>query len=336
MNTIRTCKKCGFILGTRPGLLEQDGICQACLNIEDKKNIDFAARQQWLSQYLKECPNKGKYDCVVGVSGGKDSHMIVYRLMHDYGIKKPLLVSAVDEFTMTEAGKYNRDNISRHFGVDHIYFRYSHGEFCEQALTGFKENLNPLRWFEDQLYKAPFEIAKNFGINTVFMGENSAFEYGSAKQLDIFCPLSDEETKVIFLGAIYPYSTADSLAIAQKCGFRDLTYYNEWYRQGSTEQYAQIDSIGYLVHIWCKFPKFGFQRVSDMACRHVREGLMTKEQALQLIRDRDYILDPAAKADFCRTLEISHQDFDDTVEKYTNYNLLYKDCNNNLRRLDFK
>ena len=65
MNTIRTCKKCGFILGTRPGLLEQDGICQACLNIEDKKNIDFAARQQWLSQYLKECPNKGNYDCVV-------------------------------------------------------------------------------------------------------------------------------------------------------------------------------------------------------------------------------------------------------------------------------
>lgn len=37
MNTIRTCKKCGFILGTRPGLLEQDGICQACLNIEEKK-----------------------------------------------------------------------------------------------------------------------------------------------------------------------------------------------------------------------------------------------------------------------------------------------------------
>ena len=37
MSTIRICKKCGFILGTRPRLLEQDGICQACLNIEEKK-----------------------------------------------------------------------------------------------------------------------------------------------------------------------------------------------------------------------------------------------------------------------------------------------------------
>lgn len=335
MNEIRTCAKCGFILGTRPGLLEENGICQSCLNQEAKKHIDFQMRQQWLENYLEEYRGKGKYDCVVGVSGGKDSHMIVYRLMKNHGIKKPLLVSIADEFTLTEAGKHNRDNISKYFGLDHICFRYSHDEFCEHALTGFEENLNPLQWFEDKIYRIPYEIAKQFGINTVFMGENGAYEYGSSKELTLLSPLSDDETKVIYLGAIYPYSTHDSLEIARQCGFRDLSFYSEWYRQGSIEQYAQIDSIGYLVHIWCKFPKFGFQRVSDMACRHVREGLLTKEQACKFIQDRDYILDPAAKDDFCKTLEISHQLFDEIVEKHSNYNLLYRDSNNFLRRKDF-
>ena len=336
MGHIRTCKKCGFILGTRPGLLEENGVCLACINSEEKKQINFSERQHWLTKYLKETRGRSKYDCVIGVSGGKDSHMIVKRLMENHGIKNPLLVSLVDEFTLSKAGKYNRDNISRHFGVDHMLFRFNHDEFCEQALKDFKENLHPLRWFETKLYQIPLEIAQNFGINTVFMGENGAFEYGVKKELDIFCPLSTDETKIIYLGAIYPYSTQDSLKAATSCGFKDLTWFHEWYRQGTIEQYAQMDSFGYLVHIWCKFPKFGFQRVSDMACRYVREGRLTREQAVQLIRDNDYLLDPLAKDDFCRTLEISPAHFDEVVENHANYNLLYRDSNNALKRIDFK
>ena len=49
---IRTCKKCGFILGTRPGLKEENDICLACLNAKKKLMIDWQARQRWLSDYL--------------------------------------------------------------------------------------------------------------------------------------------------------------------------------------------------------------------------------------------------------------------------------------------
>lgn len=336
MSAIRTCRKCGFILDTRPGLKDQDGVCQPCLNSERKKTINFRERQQWLTEYLKETRTNSPYDCVIGVSGGKDSHMIVKRLMDNHGIKKPLLVSAVDEFTPSKAGQHNRDNISRHFGVDHLMFRFGHDEFCEHALADFENELHPLRWFESRINQLPLEIAQRYGISTVFMGENSAFEYGSAEELDIFSPLSTETTKSIYLGAIYPYSTHDSLEVARSCGFKDLTDFHEWYRQGTIDQYAQIDSVGYLVHIWCKFPKFGFQRVSDIACRYVREGLLTREQAVQLIRDRDYLLDPAAKDDFCTTLEISQHHFDDVVERHANYDILYRDCTNTLKRRDFK
>ena len=90
-----------------------------------------------------------------------------------------------------------------------------------------------------------------------------------------------------------------------------------------------------MVDIWCKFPKFGFQRVSDIACRFVREGLLAKEQAEAHIRDNDYILDPKAQYDFCKTLGISKDYFDSTVDKHANLNLVKKDVNGIYRRLDF-
>lgn len=331
---IRLCKKCGFILGTKPGLLEKDGICQACINHEKKKTIDYKKNQKWLTQYLAALPKKGKYDCAIAVSGGKDSHMIVQRLMDNHGIKNPLLISLVDEFTLTKAGKHNRDNICKHFGVDHILFRFNPDDFFEHTLHDFETNLHPLKWFEEKIYSQTFEIAKQFEISTLFLGEDGSFEYGLSEDINLFTSLSDETTKGIFFGALYPYSTQDSLAVARQSGFKDLTDFREWSRQGNIEQYTQIDSIGYLVHIWCKFPKFGFQRVSDIACRHVREGLLSKKQAENLIRDRDYILDPASKQDFCSTLGITEQHFDDVVAKQYNSHILHYDCNNNLRRND--
>lgn len=332
---IRTCNKCGFILGTRPGLMEKDGVCQACINSENKKNIDFKERQDWLTHYIKQNKTHPKYDCVIGVSGGKDSHMIVATLMEKHNVSNPLLVTVCDEFTMTEAGKHNRDNISRHFSVDHLIFRYSPEDFKKNTLHDFETALHPLKWIEEKLYLTPFEVAKNFGIKLVFMGEDPAYEYGSSAELKKFDKLTNDQVKVLYFGAFYPYSNIASYNVAKKHGFLDLNDCFEWYRSGSCDMYAQIDSIGYIVHHWCKFPKFGFQRVSDMACRFVREGTLTREQACELIKDRDYQLDGKAKADFCRLLSISPDFMDSVVEKHANTALVHKDVNGFYRRNDF-
>lgn len=325
---IRFCKKCGFILGTKPGLLEKDGVCQACINEENKKNIDFKSRQEWLTQYIKDNKTNENYDCVIAVSGGKDSVAIVQRLMSNHGVKKPLLVTACDEFTSTQAGAYNRKNIGDFFGVDHLFFRCNPKDFKKHTKEDFENELHPLKWIERRLYEIPFEVAKAYKIKLVFFGENSAYEYGSSDKLEIFHPtLCDEETQVIFMGAIYPYGNFDSLKVAQKCGFRDLNYYNEWQRSGIIDSYAQIDSIGYLAHHWCKFVKFGFQRTMDMACRFVREGYLTKEQAELLIKENDYKLDQAAKRDFCRTIDITEEHFDEIVSKHANRELVHQDIN---------
>lgn len=335
-NEIKTCKKCGFILGTRPGMMDRDGICLSCLNAEKKKMIDWNRRKIWLTKYISECRDKNNsgYDCVVGVSGGKDSCAIVKRLVEYHGAKRLLLVHVNDEFTHSEAGKYNLDNLVRKYPVELIDFRFNPKEFVEETRKSFFEELHPLKWIEAKIWEKTNEIARVYGIPLLIMGENGAFEYGVSEECDIFHPASDEQVKIVFMGAIWPYSNTDSLQEAKKMGFRTLSEFDDWQRQGSADDFTQLDSVGYMMQHWTKFVKFGFQRVSDLACRFVREGTLTRDQAMQMIKDSDWICDPYAKKDFCRTIHISEKEFDDTVDRFANRDILIKDVNGHWRRKD--
>lgn len=322
---IERCNKCGFILHTKPELKEIGGTCLACINQDNKKFIDFKERQIWLTRYIKRNRTNSKYDCVVAVSGGKDSHAIVKRLIENHDAINPLLVSVTDEFTHTKAGIHNINNLVNKYDLDLITFRCQPQQFKVNTYYDFVNELHPLKWIEEKIYKIPIEIAKQFGIKLVFFGENSSYEYGLGDELNIFHPSSDSETHIIFMGAIYPYSISDSLGEARSIGFKDLDDFNEWPRKGSIEQYTQIDSIAYIIQLWTKFPKFGFQRVSDIACRFVREGQFKREQAIKLIEEKDHVCDPMAKEDFCKTINITESFFNETVDKHMNKNLIYKD-----------
>lgn len=338
--SIQYCKLCGFPLGTRPGLLEHEGVCQACINSERKKSPEFQQmfkeRQAWLTEYIKQNKTHPVYDCLVAVSGGKDSHMILKRLYENHGVKRALLVTVTDEFTHTEAGKYNINNLVTRYNCDHIVFRCQPQTFKEETLKDFETELHPLKWIEEKIYSVPLEIAKAYGIKLVFFGENGAFEYGTSTELDVINKTDnwfdietgpyDEHTsyevELIFMGAIYPYSIADSLEQARSIGFKDLDDFNEWPRQGSIDQFTQIDSIAYIIQLWTKYVKFGFQRVADIACRYVREGEYDYGNAQYAIANFDHICDPMAKADFCKTLGITESHFDEVVAKHANRDIV--------------
>jgi hypothetical protein len=290
----------------------------------------FKKRQEWLTEYIQQNKTHEKYDCVIAVSGGKDSHAIVKRLYENHGVKNALLVSVTDEFTHTKVGKANIDNLVCRYNCDLITYRCSPITFKEQTLKDFEESLHPLKWIEEKIYSVPVEIAKNYGIKLVFFGENSAFEYGTSHELDII-KHTDEwfdgwecEVEILYMGAIYPYSITDSLEQAKSIGFKDLDDFGEWKRQGSIDQFTQIDSIAYIVHLFCKYPKMGFQRVADIACRYVREGIYTREKARLMIDAYDYLCDPQAKDDFCKTIGISHTRFNEIVDKHANRDLVEK------------
>ena len=232
---IKVCKECGFILGTRPNLKEVDGVCLACKNKNAKEKINWKERQEWLSRFLAARKNPdSQWDVVVGVSGGKDSCAIVKRLIeeHDVPHDRILLVHVCDEFTSSEAGKHNLDNLVRTYDLDLMNFRCKPKTFIQETKKGFFEKMHPLEWIERQIYAKPLEVADAFAVPTVLMGENSVFEYGESEECEIFHPASNERTKVVFMGAIWPYSTQDSLEQARQMGFKSLDEFDDWQRVG--------------------------------------------------------------------------------------------------------
>ena len=326
------CIKCGMP-DTRPGTDFKDGVCLACRNYEQRGKIDWDERKKLLKEICeKKLAEKNDYDCLCPVSGGKDSTVIVSELVK-LGMN-PLLVTVCDEFTKTKAGSHNIKNIAEKFNLDHLIFRHAPQTFKEMTLKDFEEELHPLKWIEEKIYNTPVMLAKKFDIELIFFGENSGFEYGSCNDLSLLHPLSDEKVKVYYFFAFQPYNELETMQKAKKYGFKDLDDFDEWFRQGNVENYTQIDSIAYIIQLWTKFPKFGFQRVSDIASRMIRKGQMTKEQADLLIQERDYICDPAAKRDFCKTLNITEAYFDKIVNKHANREILVQDSNGNWRRKD--
>ena len=288
-----------------------------------------------MTQYIQENKGRGSYDCAIGVSGGKDSYMIVKRLMQNHGVKNPLLITSLDEFEQTQAGKYNLKHIAEYFDVDHITFRNKPITAKKEMLECFENELNALKAVDDRIVGIngiPAQIAKSFGIKILFYGETN-YEYGSEETLEIFHKSSTDELKYIFMGAIYPYSISDSLAEARSVGFKDLDDFNEWNRY-TVENYTQMDSYGYSANQWCKYVKFGAQRVADIACRLVREGSLTREQALTYIRERDFILDIMAKRDMCKVLGITEKYFDDIVDRHANKDIVEKDVDGVWKRKD--
>lgn len=342
------CTKCGFP-NTRPGIIFKDGICQACINYEGRKYVDWATRQNELKLLCLSHKGKGKYDCIIPVSGGKDSYFLVHTLVREMGMR-PLLVTVTDPFTHTEAGSHNLKNLRTIFNLPHWQYAISPDLFRRVTRAAFEDTGEPLKFVEYAIYTIPVMLAKALDISLVFFGENSGFEYGNTEEnyydanpdienmmvkidserawwnakgisndeIDSILPATGwrDDVQVCYMSYFKPWSSLSNLEIAKKYGFRDLA--GEWARKGTIENFEQIDSVAYMVHLWMKYPKFGFQRVSDIASRRVREGAMTLREARIQMLDKDPQLDPWAKSDFCNFCEYDEGQFAEIVNKFWN------------------
>lgn len=342
---MKRCTRC-YMPDTRPGTSFEGGICQACLNYDKRKTVDWVERKRELGvlcdKYRKD---DGSYDCVIPVSGGKDSYFLVHILTQEMGMH-PLLVTVMDGFTHTNVGVHNLRNLIETFKLNHYLYTINYNLFKRATRIAFEETGEALKFIEYAIYTIPTRFAQRFGIPFVVYGENSAYEYGTTdKNFYLASPvvqaisnklederswwvdngLKDDEVssiqldsptplpEVIYLSYFFPWSSTTNLEVARRYGFRDLSH--EWIRDGCIENFEQIDSVAYMVHLWLKYPKFGFQRVSDIASRRVREGLLSLSDAKKLIVENDYKLDQRALWDFINVLGYTPKQFWDIVER---------------------
>lgn len=358
------CKEC-VMPTTRPALkFDSDGVCLACNNYERNKLVDWDDRFHQLEELCaKYRRTDGHYDCVIPVSGGKDSHYQVYILKEKLGMN-PLLICVADPFTHTKAGTHNLRNLSESFNCDLITYQMSIDLFKRVTKIGFEELHEPLRFIESAIYTAPLKCAVAMNIPLIVYGENTAYLYGvtdddgydarryveaghsasgdkisneivdywvangiELKELNCVIPPSQEDLNrvkplPIFLSYFTGWDDERNYEVAKRCGFKDLR--GEWDREGCVENYMQVDSLAYMVHVWNKFPKFGFQRVSDIASRWVRKGLITRGMAMRLVKEHDPKLDQRSLDDFCDFMGYTPKQFWDVVETYWNKDLFEK------------
>jgi len=338
-NEVLFCKKC-VISNQRPNSaiefkhtsasqkstigFNEEGICDACLQAERKKNeISWDDREQELRElcdrYRKD---DGSYDCLVPGSGGKDSFYAAHMLKYKYNMN-PLTVTWAPHI-YTDWGWRNMQSWI-HAGFDNNLFT-PNGRMHRLLTRLAVENLfHPFQPFIlGQKSLAP-KMAAHFDIPLVFYGENEA-EYGnpvtdndSAKRSwDYFT--GEDQSKIFLSGVsiqdlkenfgvkdidLEPYLPADPDLMAKKnVDVRYLGYYLPWHPQGAYyyavensdfqpspertagtySKYNSIDDRMDDFHFYSYYIKFGIGRATYDASQEVRNDEITRDEGSALIR----------------------------------------------------
>lgn len=356
---MKYCTKC-VMPNTRPGIsFDSKGVCSACQAYENRKSIDFNKRYEELKQICDKYRGwngSNGYDCMVAVSGGKDSHSQVNLIKNVLGMN-PLLVTVEDNFPMTDAGMHNLKNISEAFGCDLISMKPNIKAQKKIMKITFEKYGKPTYFVDRYIYTYPLHMALKFNTPLLVYGENVGYEYGgqgaidtysardqinngvgagipieellvdgvTLKDLNFFDPptASDiDKLDPIYISYFTPWNSFKNYELAKKLGFHDLTH--EWTRTHHVEQFDQIDTRAYLVHSWMKYPKFGHASATDYAARMVRYGLIDRNKAIDLVRKHDHDLDVLCIRDFCVFMGYSESEFWEIIDKLYNREIFTK------------
>ena len=346
------CKRC-VLPDTRPGILfDSSEVCSACKCHESRNLIDWKKREEAFDKVVANAKtmNAG-YDCLIPVSGGKDSTWQVIKCL-EKGLN-PLCVTWKTP-ARTEVGRENLENLIS-LGVDHIDYQISpHVEkkFMLHAFEKYGSTGIPMHM---ALFNIPLNIAFKFEIPLVIWGENSAFEYGgtgeektgfrlnsswlkkygvthgtsaedwisdtlSKKELTPYYgpdpdALEQSGTLAVFLGYYFAWDVEMTHQVAKLHGFKSS--YDGSKKTGIYD-FADIDDDFISIHHFLKWYKFGFTRSYDNLSLEIRNGRVSRDQAIQTLNE---IGEETPKADiqkFCDFVGISEDRFYKICEKFRN------------------
>ncbi|MEZ9570534.1 N-acetyl sugar amidotransferase [Vibrio splendidus] len=359
---MKYCKKC-IMPATRPEQVFTDGICDAChSSIEKHQEIDWNSREDEFKIILDKYRSKdgSNYDCIIPVSGGKDSCYQAITMRDKYGMN-PLCVTHTP-CELTEVGLKNL-NFLRDQGFDLVQISGNRKSYRELVRIGFFK-LGDCCWPEHiGIFTAPVRVAVNYNIPLLIWGENSQFEYGgpATKKGNNFLDrnwleqfqmsghrLSDVVHDGVDLGDIktlvYP-SDEDVNRVGVTGLF--LGYFEKWDSKrnvdlccnlgwsknpdGAVEgAYNDIENLDckYIggLHDYMKFIKYGYGRATDQICIEIRAGRMTREEGIEALKQSTEGEVPMKYVpDFLTYLNITEDEFFDNLDRFTNKMIFERD-----------
>lgn len=373
---IKYCRHCVYP-ETKPDLsLDENGICDACRFVDVKDTTNWDLRRKELAEIFEKFKNKdgSNYDCVIPVSGGKDSTFQAYVVKEEFGLN-PLCVSYhLPEFT--DLGRKNLENLKK-LGVDCLEFT-PNPEICKKMQKIALIEFGDAQWPEHfGIFTVPVQVAVRYNIPLIVWGENSQAEYGGPlkdmenkyldskwceqygtrvggqsnsfvgpevmlkhgidrKFLNPYIYPSDEEIKQVGVTGIFLGSFIRWNIKEQLKKVRDLGFtLHDGPSEGTFTNYENLDNKIQGIHDYFKWLKFGYGRATDNASVQIRLNWINREEAMKLVKEHEGKLPERYLDEFLKQWDMSRDEFLQITEKFTNKELFKKDENGNLIRDEF-
>lgn len=363
------CKRC-VMPDTKPDLLlDEEGICNACRSYENRSMVDWDKRRKDLEEVLARYRNTdgSNWDCIVPVSGGKDSTYQVIQMLQ-LGLN-PLCVTSTT-CDLSDIGRKNIENIKA-FGVDYVEFSPNKKVRATLNRIGLTE-VGDISWPEHVgIFTIPVRAAVQYRVPLIVWGENSQNEYGgpaaaaggnvlNRRWLEEFggllgmrvsdlvgqhgleerhlitytyptdAQLSQVRVTGLFLGHYIPWDGLSNALISVAKGFTSYPCAV----QGSMVNYENLDNHQTGIHDYFKFIKFGFGRATDLACLHIRRGRLTRQDGMDIVRQLDgrFPWEYLGKSleDILRPLDLTVEEFIRVCDRFTNKKLFERHSDGSL------
>ena len=337
------CNNC-ILPNTRPNVYILDnGICSAC-DYHLKKKINWNKKKKEFQNLVKITKNKNLlYDCLIPVSGGKDSTWQVL-IAKKFGLN-PLGFTYRPPLR-NKIGQKNLDNL-KSIGLHHIDFSvdiHAEKKFIKKSFLRYGAVAIP---FHMAMWNMSLNLAQKFNIPLIIWGENSAREYGGSqndrklktlnkewiskygvnfdttildwidkdlKKTDLApfikdkSKLSSKKIKSIFLGDYFKWDPELTYKFSKKYGFKNT--------KGKTKtgiyDYADLDDNLISIHHYLKIFKFGFSRSFDNLSLEIRNKRLSRSNAIKIIKKKGFKKPLQDIKTFCKFINISNKKFEET------------------------
>jgi N-acetyl sugar amidotransferase len=324
------------------------GLCQACQSSEQKMHIDWVEREAALRAILENAKQKAgnNYDCIVPISGGKDSTLELLVLVNVYKMK-PLAVTFSHNW-YSETGWYNLQNALEKFNVDHIMFTPNR-ELVNKLARRSLHAIGDSCWHcHSGVGAFPLQIAVRFNIPLLVWGESVADSSGRASYYnpvtkfdrDYFTKVSAKKTPKEMVGGdvterdVYPFELP-SVEECERVGLfgihlgdylfwdderqeefvRDTYGWKETQIEGTYKRYKSAECIMPGVHDFTCYLKRGYGRGTFHASVDVRTGLLNREEGFELAKKHDSER-PEVLDYYLKITGLSEQEFYDAMQEH--------------------
>lgn len=344
------CARCCYPENAKPTIIfDDDGVCSGCRYHESRERINWAEREKMLREMLEYFKAKAReagqiYDCIIPVSGGKDSHFQAHLMKNVYGMN-PLLVTYNHAFNTT-LGVRNLNNMVDKIGVDLIRFT-ANTHSVKKISRYMLKTVGDLTWhYHAGIRTLPFQVAVNYKIPLIIWGEHGFAELTGLVTLEDMVEFTKwtrqehdmrgyepydliNEESGITERDIFPYIYPSDDQI-ESLGVRGIYLSNfvNWdalehaktmvekfdfgLHPGPREKtfilHGKTDDHANDVHDYLKFLKFGYGRATDDASMEIRHGRMTREEGIELVKKYDAVV-PSTLKTYLDFLGVTEDEF---------------------------